>query len=74
LGRLAKNIGLVFVFIGVGVVGAYFTNYAGFKDWVDYNFFTRPQRYQELSPEEDGTFLGNITNGFDTNSMRLVNQ
>lgn len=46
MGKGSVDAGLIFGFVAIGGVGAYVTNYAGFKDWVDYNFFMRPQEYQ----------------------------
>ena len=52
MGRGEENTGLILGFVALGGVAAYATNYAGFKDWIDYEI-GRPREYQEPNPDEE---------------------
>ena len=52
MARGEENVGLVLAFVGIGGVAAYATNYAGFKDWIDYQI-GRPREYQEPNPDDE---------------------
>jgi hypothetical protein len=79
LGRLAQNIGLIVLLVVIGGVIAYYTNFGGIRNYFD-TFFRRSEveeYYENQSKdcaEKDGTFVDNMSNGFDINLIRLVNK
>lgn len=56
MGRAEENTGLIFLFIGLGGIGAYFTNFQGFKEWVDTYILPAPSIIGGDGDDDEGEF------------------